>query len=47
VAATRLPGDFLADPADRFLVAQARQLDVPLLTAAEKIRRYPHVRVLW
>jgi len=47
VAATRLPGDFHADPADRFLVAQARQLDVPLLTADEKIRRYPHVRVLW
>ena len=47
VAATRLPGDFHADAADRFLVAQARQLDVPLLTADEKIRRYPHVRVLW
>jgi PIN domain nuclease of toxin-antitoxin system len=47
VAATRLPGDFHADPADRSLVAPARQLDVPLLPADEKIRRYPHVRVLW
>jgi PIN domain nuclease of toxin-antitoxin system len=47
VAATKLPGDFHDDPTDRFLVAQARQLDVPLLTADEKIRRYPHVRVLW
>ena len=47
VASTRLPGTFHADPADRFLVAQARDLNIPLMTADSKIRAYPHVRSLW
>ena len=47
VASTRLPGTFHADPADRFLVAQARQLNIALVTADSKIRAYPHVRSLW
>jgi PIN domain nuclease of toxin-antitoxin system len=47
VAATRLPEPFHADPADRFLVAQARELAVPLLSADNKIRAYPHVHNLW
>jgi PIN domain nuclease of toxin-antitoxin system len=47
VAATRLPEPFHADPADRFLVAQARALGVPLLSADSKIRSYGHVRSLW
>ncbi len=47
VAATRLPEPFHADPADRFLVAQARELVVPLLSADSKIQTYPHVRCLW
>jgi len=47
VASTRLPGTFHADPADRFLVAQARQLNIALVTADSKIRTYPHVRSLW
>lgn len=47
VAATRLPEPFHADPADRFLVAQARELRVPLLSADSKIRSYEHVRSLW
>jgi PIN domain nuclease of toxin-antitoxin system len=47
VAATRLPEPFHADPADRFLVAQARGLAVPLLSADNKIQAYPHVRCLW
>lgn len=47
VAATRLPEPFHADPADRFLVAQARHLAVPLLSADGKIQAYPHVRCLW
>jgi PIN domain nuclease of toxin-antitoxin system len=38
VAATRLPEPFHADPADRFLVAQARELGIPLLSADSKIR---------
>ncbi len=47
VAATRLPEPFHADPADRFLVAQARALGIPLLSADSKIRSYDHVRSLW
>jgi PIN domain nuclease of toxin-antitoxin system len=47
VAATRLPEPFHADPADRFLVAQARALGIPLLSADNKIRSYASVRSLW
>jgi PIN domain nuclease of toxin-antitoxin system len=47
VASTRLPGTFHGDPADRFLVAQARHLNIALVTADSKIRAYPHVRSLW
>lgn len=47
VAATRLPGTFHPDPADRFLVAQARDLAIPLVTADSKIRAYPHLQCLW
>jgi PIN domain nuclease of toxin-antitoxin system len=47
VAATRLPDPFHADPADRFLVAQARELPVPLLSAHRKIRDCPHGQSLW
>jgi PIN domain nuclease of toxin-antitoxin system len=47
VASTRLPEPFHADPADRFLVAQARELGIPLLSADSKIRAYGHVRSHW
>jgi len=47
VAATRLPEPFHADPADRVLVAQARQLGIPLLSADSRIRSYAHVSSLW
>jgi PIN domain nuclease of toxin-antitoxin system len=47
VAATRLPEPFHADPADRFLVAQARALAIPLISADSKIRSYTHVNSLW
>ena len=47
VAATRLPEPFHPDPADRCLVAQARELNIPLVTADSKIRAYPHLRSLW
>ena len=47
VAATRLPEPFHPDPADRFLVAQARALAVPLISADSKIQIYPHVQCLW
>ena len=42
-----LPGQFHQDPADRMIVALARELNAPLITADEKIQRYAHVRWLW
>lgn len=42
-----LPGDFHPDPADRIIVALARELAAPLVTADRKIRDYPHVRTIW
>jgi PIN domain nuclease of toxin-antitoxin system len=36
-----------AHPAVRFLVAQARALAIPLVSADSKIRSYAHVRSLW
>lgn len=47
VKSTELPGEFHKDPADRFIVATARKLAAPLVTADEKIRAYPHVRTIW
>ncbi len=47
VESTRLPGDFHKDPADRMIVALARHLNVPLITADRKIRDYKYVRSLW
>jgi len=42
-----LPGEFHPDPADRLIVALARELAVPLVTADRKIRDYPHVETIW
>lgn len=42
-----LPGDFHKDPADRMIVALARELNAPVITADDKIHRYPHVRWVW
>nr|VFK18290.1 MAG: PIN domain nuclease, a component of toxin-antitoxin system (PIN domain) [Candidatus Kentron sp. LPFa]VFK33123.1 MAG: PIN domain nuclease, a component of toxin-antitoxin system (PIN domain) [Candidatus Kentron sp. LPFa] len=46
VESTRLPGDFHRDPADRMIVATARQHWIPLVTSDEKLIRYAHVRTL-
>ncbi len=40
LAASRLPGVFHADPADRFLVATARALNAVLVTADKRIIGY-------
>lgn len=40
VESTRLPGDFHADPADRFLVATARTMNAVLVTADSRILAY-------
>ena len=37
---SRLPGEFHSDPADRILVASARELNVPLITADARILAY-------
>lgn len=42
-----LPGEFHKDPADRMIVATARKLAAPLVTADEKILAYPHVKTVW
>ena len=42
-----LPGEFHKDPADRIIVALAREQNAPLVTADTKIHRYPHVRWVW
>ncbi len=49
LAATRLPGAFHSDPADRFLVATARHHDMPLVTADKRILAYAkagHVKAI-
>ncbi len=47
VDAVALPGEFHKDPADRLIVATARTLGAPIVTADEKIRDYAHVRTIW
>ena len=42
-----LPGEFHKDPADRMIVALAREQNVPLVTADQRIQSYPHVRWIW
>lgn len=42
-----LPDVFHKDPADRIIVATARVLSVPLVTADERIRKYEHVKTIW
>jgi len=47
VKATMLPGEFHKDPADRMIVATARKLAVPLVTADAKMIQYEHVKTIW
>ncbi len=47
IKSTVLPGTFHKDPADRMIVATARKLAAPLVTADEKIRNYEHVKTIW
>ncbi len=42
-----LPGDFHADPADRMIVATAREKGTSLVTSDERIQKYPHVQCIW
>jgi len=43
VAAVQLPGNMHKDPADRIIVATARWLGAPLVTADQQLRAYSHV----
>lgn len=47
INAAVLPEPFHKDPADRIIVATARALAAPLVTADERIRAYPQVRSIW
>jgi len=47
IKSTVLPGNFHKDPADRMIIATARKLAIPLVTADEKIRSYEHVKTIW
>ncbi len=47
IKSTLLPGEFHKDPADRMIVATARKLAVPLVTADEKMMHYEHVKTVW
>lgn len=47
VQSVKLPGHFHSDPADRMIVALAREVNAPLVTADTKIHAYPHVRSIW
>lgn len=40
IDSVRLPGDFHADPADRFIIATARYYNAPLMTADSAILSY-------
>ncbi|RMF12075.1 MAG: type II toxin-antitoxin system VapC family toxin [Candidatus Dadabacteria bacterium] len=42
-----LPGAFHRDPADRIIVATARILGCPVISADAKIQAYPFVDVVW
>lgn len=41
-----LPGEFHQDPADRIIVATARQHNLHIVTGDAKILAYPHVRAI-
>lgn len=42
-----MPGEFHPDPADRMITALARQFNVPLVTADQRIRQYKFVKTIW
>lgn len=46
IGAYQLPGSFHKDPADRVLVAIAREHQLTLVTADERILNYRHVKTL-
>jgi len=47
VNATRLPGMFHGDPADRFIAATCMKHGAPLITKDAAIRSWGHIKVIW
>ncbi len=47
VLATRLPGEFHKDPADRIIVASCLKLGVALLTLDQNIKKWGHIQTIW
>jgi PIN domain nuclease of toxin-antitoxin system len=45
IESTRLPGTFHRDPADQIIVATSREYECVLLTADDKILKYPYVKL--
>lgn len=43
----RIAENFHGDPADQLIAATAIELDVPLVTADERLRASPAVRTIW
>ena len=46
VLATRLPGEFHKDPADRIIVASSLKLGAPLVTLDQRIKKWGHVQTI-
>ena len=46
VLATRLPGEFHKDPADRIIVASSLKLGAPLVTLDENIKKWGHIQTI-
>lgn len=46
VLATRLPGEFHKDPADRIIVASSLKLGAPLVTLDRSIKKWGHVQTI-
>ncbi|MBN2357431.1 type II toxin-antitoxin system VapC family toxin [candidate division KSB1 bacterium] len=47
VSATRLPGQFHGDPADRMIVATCLRHNLPLISKDDRIRSWGNVNVIW
>lgn len=47
VRSAQLGDEFHRDPGDRYIVATSQKLQAPLVTADDKIRKYPHVHTIW
>ncbi len=46
VLATRLPGEFHKDPADRIIVASSLKLAAPLVTLDQSIKKWGHIQTI-